>query len=133
MALRWLLKSAEQGYPPAQHEVAKAYADGDGAPVSADEARRWFKAASLSGDTWAQGSCIIRVLAGTYYWGDYPMAPERVPSEEDVFEAYAWLIATEERANESEAWLKYSPEKVLAAYRRADEIRREIEANNSKK
>lgn len=131
MALRWLLKSAEQGYPPAQHEVAKAYADGDGAPVSVDEARRWFKAASLSGDTLAQGS-YIRVLAGTYYWGDYPKAPERVPSEEDVFEAYAWFIATEERANETEAWLKYSPEQVLAAYRRADEIRREIAGNTAK-
>ncbi len=130
MALRWLLKSAEQGYSPAQHDVAKAYADGDGAPVSVDEARRWFKAASLSGDTWAQGS-YIRVLAGTYYWGDYPKAPERVPSKEDVFEAYAWFIATEERANESEAWLKYSPEQVLAAYRRADEIRREIATSES--
>lgn len=131
MALRWLLKSAEQGYPPAQHEVAKAYADGDGAPVSVDEARRWFKAASLSGHTWAQGS-YIRVLAGTYYWGDYPKAPERLPSKEDLFEAYAWSIATEERANESEAWLKYSPEQVLAAYRRADEIRREIAGNAAK-
>jgi len=125
MALRWLLKSAEQGYSPAQHEVAKAYADGDGAPVSVGEARRWFKAASLSGDTWAQGS-FIQVLAGTYYWGDYPKAPERAPSKEDLFDAYAWSIATEERTNESDAWLKYSPEQVLAAYRRADEIRREI-------
>ena len=129
MALRWLLKSAEQGYSPAQHEVAKAYADGDGAPVSVDEARRWFKAASLSGDTWAQGS-DIQVLAGTYYWGDYPKTPERLPGKEDLFEAYAWSIATEERANESDAWLKYSPEQVLAAYRRADEIRREIAAND---
>jgi TPR repeat protein len=125
MALRWLLKSAEQGYSPAQHEVAKAYADGDGAPISVGEARRWFKAASLSGDTWAQGS-FIQVLAGTYYWGDYPKTPERAPSKEDLFEAYAWSIATEERTNESDAWLKYSPEQVLAAYRRADEIRREI-------
>ena len=31
--LRWILKSAEQGYSPAQYEVAKAYAAGDGAPV----------------------------------------------------------------------------------------------------
>lgn len=127
MALRWLLKSAEQGYSPAQHEVAKAYADGDGAPVSVDEARRWFKAASLSGHTWAQGA-YIRVLAGTYCWGDYPKSPERVPSNEDLFEAYAWSIVAKERANESDVWLKYSPEQILAAYRRADEIRREIEA-----
>jgi TPR repeat protein len=125
VALRWLLKSAVQGYSPAQHEVAKAYADGDGAPVSVDEARKWFKAASQGGHTWAQGA-YIRVLAGTYYWGDYPKTPERLPSKEDLFEAYAWSIATEQRTNESDAWLKYSPEKVLAAYRRADEIRREI-------
>jgi len=127
MALRWLLKAADQGYSPAQHELAKAYADGDGAPLSVVEARRWFKAASLSGDSWAQGS-LIQVLAGTYYWGDYPKTPKRAPSKEDLFEAYAWSIATQERANESAIWLKYSPEQVLAAYGRADEIRREIEA-----
>jgi hypothetical protein len=38
MALKWLLKSAEQGYSPPQHVVAKAFADGDGAPVSVAEA-----------------------------------------------------------------------------------------------
>jgi TPR repeat protein len=123
MALRWLLKSAEKGYAPAQYEVAKAYADGDGAPVSVTDARKWFQAASLNGHTWAQGE-YIRVLAGTYCWGDYPKTPERAPSKEDLFEAYAWSIATEERTNESDAWLKYFPEQVLAAYRHADEIGR---------
>ena len=121
MALRWLLKSAEQGYSLAQHEVAKAYADGDGAPVSVAEARKWFKAASLSGDTWVHGSLIL-VLVGTYYWEDYPKAPKRISSKVDLFEAYAWSIVTEERINESVVWLKYSQEQVLAAYRRADEI-----------
>ena len=125
MALRWLLKAAEQGYSPAQREVAKAYADGDGAAVSVAEALKWFRAASLSGDSWAQGS-LIQVLAGTYYWGDYPKTPKRAPSKEDLFEGYAWSIATEERINESAVWLKYSPEQVLAAYRRSDEIRSKI-------
>jgi TPR repeat protein len=125
IALRWLLKSAEQGYAPAQYEVAKAYADGDGAPVSVTDARKWFQTASLNGHTWAQGE-YIRVLAGTYCWGDYPKAPKRPASKDDLFEAYAWSIATEERTNESDAWLRYSPEQVLAAYRRADEIRREM-------
>jgi hypothetical protein len=37
LALRWLLKADDQGYSPAQHEFAKAYADGDGAPVSVTE------------------------------------------------------------------------------------------------
>jgi TPR repeat protein len=127
IALRWLLKSAEQGYAPAQYEVAKAYADGDGAPVSVADARKWFQAASINGHTWAQGE-YIRVLAGTYCWGDYPDTPKCVPSKEELFEAYAWSIATEERTNESDAWLKYSPEQVLAAYRRADEIRRDVAA-----
>jgi hypothetical protein len=91
------------------------------------EACRWFKAASLSGDSWAHGS-LIQVLAGTYYWGDYPETPKRIPSKEDLSEANAWSIATEERINESAVWLKYSPEQVLAAYRRAEEIRQEISA-----
>jgi TPR repeat protein len=125
MALRWLLKSAEQGYSPAQHEVAKAYADGDGAPVSVTDARKWFQAASLNGHTWAQGE-YIRVLAGTYCWGDYPKAPKRPASKDDLFEAYAWSIATEEQTNESDVWLRYGPEQVLAAYRRSDEIRRDV-------
>ena len=125
MALRWLLKSAVQGYSPAQHEVAKAYADGDGAPVSVDEARRWFKAASLSGHTWAQRE-YFAVLSGNYEWGDCAKAPKRIASKDDLFEAYAWFIATQEWPSYDEDGLKYSPEQVLAAYRRADEIRREI-------
>jgi TPR repeat protein len=133
MALRWLLKAAEQGYSPAQHEVAKAYADGDGAPVSVTDARKWFQAASLNGHTWAQRE-YIAVLSGTYEWGDYPKTPERIASPEDLFEAYAWSIATERRSPSAvwmsysplTPWTKYSPEQVVAAYRRADEIRSEI-------
>ena len=133
-ALRWLLKSAEQGYAPAQYEVAKAYADGDGAPVSEAEARKWFRAASQSGHACAHRE-YISVLAGLYEWGDYPKTPERSASPEDLFEAYAWSIATERRSptftwqmgyKPLVPWTKYSPEQVVAAYRRADEIRREM-------
>ncbi len=62
------------------------------------------------------------MLAGTYCWGDYPKAPKRSASKDDLFEGYAWSIATEARTNESDVWLRYSPEQVLAAYRHADEI-----------
>ena len=134
IALRWLLKSAEQGYAPAQYEVAKAYADGDGAPVSEAEARKWFRAASQSGHACTHRE-YISVLAGLYEWGDYPKTPERSASPEDLFEAYAWSIATERRSptftwqmgyKPLVPWTKYSPEQVVAAYRRADEIRRQI-------
>jgi hypothetical protein len=66
--------------------------------------------------------------------GDYPDTQKCVPSKEDIFEAYAWSIATKRRSP-ANVWLryspliprrKYSPEQVVAAYRRADEIRREM-------
>ena len=47
-------------------------------------------------------------------------------SPECLFAAYGWFIATQERANYSEVWLKYSSEQAHATNRRHDEIRREI-------
>ena len=43
----------------------------------------------------------LRVLAGTYYWGEYPKTPKRTPYNEDLSVANAWIIATQERPDES--------------------------------
>jgi hypothetical protein len=75
-----------------------------------------------------QAACGYGLTPWTTYWGDYPKPPERAPSKEALLEAYAWSIATEERTNESDAWLRYSPEQVVAAYRRSNEIRRDVAA-----
>ena len=75
-----------------------------------------------------QAACGYGLTPWTTYWDDYPKTPERVPNKEDLLEAYAWSITTEERANESDGWMRYSPEQVVAAYRRADEIRRDVAA-----
>ena len=56
--------------------------------------------------------------------------PKCVPGKEDLFEAYAWCIATERRTP-SAVWLKYSPEQVLSAYRWADEAQLEIASKES--
>jgi TPR repeat protein len=40
-AQKWLIQSAEQGFSPAQYEAGKAFATGEGAPVSAAAVRRW--------------------------------------------------------------------------------------------
>ena len=120
--LKWLLKSAEQGFSPAQYSAAKAYIDGDGAPVSEPDARKWLLSAALQGHTRAQGD-LIRVLAGRCVFGDREDGVERKPSAEDLFEGYAWSIACEWQLDESKEWAKYSQTKVLAAYRRADAIR----------
>lgn len=130
-AQKWLLRSAEQGFPPAQYEAGKAFATGEGAPVSAAEAQKWYLAAAKQGHTWAQDD-LIRILAGTSLLGDGVKVPKRIPADSEIFEGYAWSIVTGKRAGESARWLKYSPEQVLAAYRRADEIRGEIAGNATK-
>jgi TPR repeat protein len=124
-SLKWLLKSAEQGFSPAQYEAGHDYVRGDGAPVSETDARKWFLKASLQGHTWAQDE-LIRILSGSQSWGDYDKDVQRKPTSADLLEGYAWAIACDQRRNESKVWGKYSPAKVLAAYRRADEIRTEI-------
>ena len=124
-ALQWLLKSAEQGFSPAQYEAGKAYVEGDGAPVSESDARKWLLKASYQGHTWAQDE-LIRVLNGTQFWGDREEGVERLPAKEDILEAYSWSIASRRRLGESSSYKKLSPEKVLAAYLRADEIRAAI-------
>ena len=47
----------------------------------------------------------LRVLAVTYYWGEYTKTTKRTPFIEVHSETYAWSIATEERHDESPIWL----------------------------
>ena len=124
-ALKWLLKSAEQGFSPAQYEAGHDYVRGDGAPVSETDARKWLLKASLQGHTWAQGE-LIRILSGNQVWGDYDKDVQHKPTSRDIQEGYAWSIVYGRRRDEAKIWSKYTPAKVMAAYRRADEIRREI-------
>lgn len=121
-ALQWLLKSAEQGFSPAQYEAGKAYVEGDGAPISESDARKWLIKASYQGHAWAQSE-LIRVLNGTQFWGDRGEGAERKPAKEDILEAYAWSIACRRRSDELAPYEGFSSEEVLAAYRRAEEIR----------
>ena len=124
-ALKWLLSSAEQGFSPAQYEVGECHVRGDGAPVSEPEARKWFEQASLRGHVWAQRE-LLKVLSGTSFWGDRDDVVERKPDAQALFEGYAWHIVCDNEADLAEAWRKYSPEKVHAAYQRASEIRAEM-------
>jgi TPR repeat protein len=123
--LKWLLLSAEQGFSPAQYEVGKCHVEGDGAPVSEPEARKWLEQASLRGHAWAQRE-LIKVLGGTCFWGDREEGVERKPNAQALFEGYAWCLACDYEASGAEAWSQYGPEKVHAAYQRASEIRAEM-------
>ena len=127
-AQKWLIMSAEQGFSPAQFEAGKAFATGEGAPVSVADAQKWYHSAAIQGHAWAQDE-LIRVLAGTCLLGDGDKTPQRVPTDAEVLDGYAWSIASGRRTTETKLWLKYSPEQVLASYRRAAEIRKEIAEN----
>ena len=124
-AQKWLLKSAAQGFAPAQYEAAKAYVEGDGAPVSEADARKWYREAALRGHRWAQRE-LIGILADRCSWGDYDKGVVRKPTPADLFEGYAWAIATEQGLGEGKEWKDYDATKVLAACLKADEIRSEI-------
>lgn len=126
-ALQWLLKSAEQGFSPAQFKAGKAYVEGDGAPVSESDARKWFLKAAYQGHTSAQLE-LIGVLNGSQFWGDHADKVERKPSKADILEAHAWRIASGKRMH-GRSWSEgFSAKQLLAAYRRADEIRAQLAA-----
>jgi TPR repeat protein len=42
-AVKWLRRSAEQGYTPAQRALGRRYASGRGVPESFEEAEKWFR------------------------------------------------------------------------------------------
>jgi TPR repeat protein len=130
-ALKLLLSSAEQGFSPAQYEAGECHVRGDGAPVSEPEARKWFEQASLRGHVWAQRE-LLKVLSGTSFWGDRDDVVERKPDAQALFEGYAWHIVCDYEADLAEAWRKYNPERVHAAYLRASEIRAEMARHDPK-
>ena len=53
-AVKWILKSAEQGYAEAQFYLGVIYYKGDGVKRDAVEAVKWFRKAAEQGDTGAR-------------------------------------------------------------------------------
>jgi TPR repeat protein len=51
----WLRKAADQGFAPAQTELAGRYLQGSGVPRDASEAAKWLSRAAEAGDAMAQG------------------------------------------------------------------------------
>jgi TPR repeat protein len=59
-ALKWLRKASEQGYSPAQNQLAYAYEHGRGVPQDYAVAEKWYAAAAERGLPEAEHN--IRVL-----------------------------------------------------------------------
>ena len=53
-AVKWFLKSAEQGYATGQDNLAKCYENGRGVAKDLKEAERWYRKAAEQGNSHAK-------------------------------------------------------------------------------
>ena len=63
-AVKWFLKSAEQGYAAAQRYLGYCYAEGVGISQDSTEAVKWYRKAAEQGDAIAQNNL------GAYFYND---------------------------------------------------------------
>lgn len=77
-AVYWFQQAAQQGFPPAQHQLGEAYKLGRGIKRDYAKAKEWYEKAALSGDTSAMEE--LAELCQTTKYG-----------EADLVTAYVWL------------------------------------------
>ncbi|MGB1255323.1 MAG: tetratricopeptide repeat protein [Thiolinea sp.] len=63
-ALEWYLKSARQGYPKAQHNLALLYEDGRGTSQNYRQAANWYRKAADAGFSEAQNNLAVLYILG---------------------------------------------------------------------
>jgi TPR repeat protein len=131
-SLKWLLKSAEQGFVNAQYSVAKCYASGDGAPIDTRECLKWFIKAAMQGLTEAQRE-LVRLYKGTILTNGRDPQEHDPVDVKDYVEALAWDIISCDRLRGLEFcefykkdWDKLTSDDLARAYRRAKELKAEI-------
>ena len=54
LAVQWIRKAADQGYPLAERMIGEMYEKGEGLSVGREEAMRWYRRAANHGDPEAQ-------------------------------------------------------------------------------
>jgi TPR repeat protein len=124
--LKWLLKSAEQGFVNAQYRVAMCYASGDGAPIDSKECLKWLLKAAMQGLNRAQQE-LVRFYSGNFLLtGDNPLKEDPIDIK-DLVEALAWDIVSCDYRGGLEFYKddmeKLSADDIAKAYRRAKELK----------
>ena len=127
--LKWLLKSAEQGFVNAQYRVAICFASGDGAPIDSKECLKWMLKAAMQGLDEAQRE-LVRLYSGNFLRrGGDPLKEDPIEIK-DLVEAFAWDIVSCDHRGRLESyqddWDQLSAEDIAKAYRRANEIKAAI-------
>jgi len=124
-AVKWWRKAAEQGEAFAQYNLGLSYRNGCGVPEDDAEAVKWFSKAAERGIVVAQYN-----LGAIYAMG------EGVP--ENYVEAYAWWSVAATNGDEfakrvlPKGKAKLTPEQLIAAEKRIEELTEEINANKAK-
>ena len=139
-ALKWYRRSAKNGHPPGQYNLAVALENGEGTPVDLPEALHWYKKAAGHGFTPAEynlGLMLLRGQAGKpdakggARWirkaaeGNDRLAQVALASlyaegngvPKDPIEAWAWLsvVLTDQRFHYETETLKSSLSKIQQA------------------
>jgi TPR repeat protein len=127
--LKWLLKSAEQGFVNAQYRVGLCYAKGDGAPIDSRECLKWLLKAAMQGQTEAQRE-LVRLYCGHFLrTGGDPLKEDPIDIK-DYVEALAWDIVSCDYTGRLDFYKddkeKLSADDLAKAYRRAKEIKAAI-------
>jgi TPR repeat protein/curved DNA-binding protein CbpA len=109
-AVKWLTKSAEQGYAYAQNRLGNMYTQGEGVLQDYKQAIKWYTRAAEQGYAYAQNNLGFRYLKG-----------EGVP--QNYKEAVKWYARAAEQGNaiaqNSLGWRYFKGEGVLQDYKEA--------------
>lgn len=81
--MKWIALGAEQGHPPAQLALAKAYTAGEGVPLDIAIAAKWWEAAMKAGN-------LASALWLAAYYDDFGIGPTDLPK---AAEAYFYAMA----------------------------------------
>ena len=124
--LKWLLKSAEQGFVNAQYIVAMCYASGDGAPIDSKECLKWMLKAAMQGLQEAQKE-LVRLYSGNFLrCGGDPLKEDPIDIK-DLVESLAWdIVSCDHRGRlifYKDDMEKLSADDIAKAYRRAKELK----------
>ncbi len=116
LAFQWFLKSARQGYAPAQYKVAIAYTYSHGTEQDLEQATQWYEKAALQGHVIAQRNLGMMYLTNG--------------TAEDRINAYAWFRVVADVGAEPDLRAlgnlenQFNPQELEAGRRQAEVLRR---------
>lgn len=118
-AALWLIKSAQQGYAPAQCDLGYCYSHGRGIRKDYSMAMHWFKKAAEQGNPTAQfnigtlyagGNGVAKSMSTAFEWYKKSAEQGYVSAEQALAECYYYGNGTYQNTNLAFMWFKKAAE-----------------------